>query len=74
MPAIHDYGDRALLIDCGSTGDVISLAADLRRDALSGVVDIVPGACTILVTVARPGQLSAVRAALAGYPMRAGQR
>ena len=64
---IHDYGDRALLIDCDSTGDVVTLAAALRHDALPGVVDIVSGARTVLVTVTGPHDLGAVRTRLAGY-------
>jgi KipI family sensor histidine kinase inhibitor len=69
MPAIHDYGDRALLIDCGSIGEVVTLAAALRGDRLPGVVDIVAGARTVLITVARPDQLGSVRTLLAGYPI-----
>ena len=64
---IHDYGDRALLIDCGSTGDVATLAAALRHDAPPGVVDVVAGARTVLVTVSGPDTMASVRSRLAGY-------
>lgn len=69
MPVIHDYGDRALLIDCGSIGEVATLAAALRDDGLPGVVDVVAGARTVLITVARPDDLGSVRTVLAGYPI-----
>ena len=69
MPAIHHYGDRGLLIDCGSTGAVIDLAAALRADGLPGVDDVVAGARTVLVTVTRPEDLAAVRTRLATYPV-----
>jgi KipI family sensor histidine kinase inhibitor len=66
---IHEYGDRALLIDCDSTGEVVTLAAALRHDGLPGVVDIVTGARTVLVTVAEPGALASVRTRLMGFPI-----
>ncbi len=66
---IHDCGDRALLIDCDSTGEVVTLAAALRHDRLPGVVEIVPGARTVLVTVAEPDSLASVRTMLLGYPV-----
>jgi KipI family sensor histidine kinase inhibitor len=69
MPAIHDYGDRAVLIDCGSTAEVVTLAAALRDELLPGVVDIVAGARTVLITVAGPGDSARVRARLTGYPI-----
>ncbi len=64
---IRDYGDRALLIDCGSTGEVATLAAALRRDGLPGVVDVVAGARTVLVTMSGPDAVTLVRALLSGY-------
>jgi KipI family sensor histidine kinase inhibitor len=64
---IRNYGDRALLIDCGSTSEVVTLAAALRQDGLPGVVDIVAGARSVLITVTAPGELGFVRTLLAGY-------
>lgn len=58
--AIRDYGDRALLLECRPDDDVASLAVALRNSAIPGVVDIVPGAGTILVSLTDP-----VRQALA---------
>ena len=45
---IRDYGDRALLIECGDI-EVLALAATLRQARLPGVSDIVPGARTVLL-------------------------
>lgn len=47
---IRDYGDRALLVECGCADEVLGLAASLRAAGLPGVTDIVPGARTVLVT------------------------
>lgn len=67
-PLIQNYGDRALLIDCGSTAEAVSLAAAMRRASLAGVLDIVPGARTVLITVSEPTALSSVRRRLDGFP------
>ena len=69
MARLLDYGDRALLIDCDSTGQVATLAEGLLRDRLPGVVDVVAGARTVLVTVGGAEDLGPLRAALAAYPM-----
>jgi KipI family sensor histidine kinase inhibitor len=47
---VRDYGDQALLVECESTGTVLAAADALRRAALPGVLDIVPGARTVLVS------------------------
>lgn len=51
---VLDYGDQALMLQCGSTAEVLAWAATLRAAALPGVVDIVPGARTVLVKLAGP--------------------
>lgn len=51
---IRDYGDQALLLECESIEQVLALAAALRDAQLPGVQDIVPGARTVLVTLADP--------------------
>lgn len=71
MPAIHEYGDRALLVDCGSTGAAVELANALSTDDLPGVLDIVPGAYTVLVTVTSPEELNFLRDWLSRCPMPA---
>lgn len=70
---ILDYGDRALLIECGSTGEVLALAAAVRSRRLVAVVDVVPGARTLLVTVSEPRHQQSVRSLLTDIPLpRAG--
>ena len=64
---IHESGDRALLMECGSTGDVVALADAIRRTLVPGVVDVVAGARTVLVTASGSSALAGVRARLAGY-------
>ncbi len=55
-------GDRAVLAELDDLAAVVALAARLRADPLPGVLDVVPGARTVLVTVGgrEPG-LDAVR-------------
>ena len=66
---ILDYGDRALLIECGSTGEVLALAAALREQHIDAVVDNVPGARSVLVSVAEPRHRMHTRRLLAGIPV-----
>ena len=54
LNTIHDYGDGALLLECPSTEEVLALAASLRAAELTGVLDIVPAARTVLVKLADP--------------------
>lgn len=65
---ILDYGDRALLIECGSTGEVLAFAAALRGAGLDDVVDIVPAARTVLLTLTEPRRQAAVRRRLETLP------
>lgn len=46
---VVDYGDRALMVQCGSTGEVLAWADALRAAAIPGMVDVVPAARTVLV-------------------------
>lgn len=64
-PAIRDYGDRAVLIECGCTAEVLAFAAAVERSALPEVLDIVPAARTVLVTVADTAAQRSVRTRLA---------
>lgn len=43
------YGDRALLLEVADTDEVIGWTTAIRDAALPGVVDLVPGARTVLV-------------------------
>jgi len=59
--AVVDYGDHALMLEFGSTADVLAWAAALRAAALPGVVDIVPASRTVLVKLDRPRHQGATR-------------
>jgi KipI family sensor histidine kinase inhibitor len=58
---VLDYGDQALMLQCGSTAEVLAWAAALRSAALPGVVDIVPAARTVLVKLDRPRHQGVIR-------------
>ena len=64
MP-VRDYGDRALLVECGSTAEVLALAEMMRTSRPAGVSDIVPGSRTVLVSLTEPVHQAAVRSYLA---------
>lgn len=66
MPEILEYGDRALLLECSGTDEVIALTAALADAALPDVTDIVPGARTVLLGLRATGLQPAVRTQLAG--------
>ena len=51
---IHDYGDRALLLDLDGTADVLAWCDAVREADLPGVVDVVPAARTVLLVLAGP--------------------
>ena len=54
LPAVHEYGDQALLLEFDSTAEVLAWAAKLHETDLPGVIDIVPASRTILVKLAGP--------------------
>ncbi|MDG5482373.1 5-oxoprolinase subunit B family protein [Mycolicibacterium gadium] len=49
---IRDYGDRALLLEFGSTDEVLAWSAAIRAAELPGVLDIVPASRTVLIKLA----------------------
>ncbi|OBF54500.1 allophanate hydrolase [Mycobacterium sp. 852002-50816_SCH5313054-b] len=51
---VYDYGDQALMLQCGSTAEVLAWVDALRAAALPGVLDIVPAARTVLVKLDDP--------------------
>lgn len=51
---IHDYGDHALLLEFGSTAEVLAWTAALHEAELLGVLDIVPASRTVLLKLAGP--------------------
>jgi KipI family sensor histidine kinase inhibitor len=58
---VLDYGDQALMLQCGSTAEVLAWGAALRSAALPGVVDVVPAARTVLVKLDGPRQQAVIR-------------
>ncbi|MEE6178761.1 5-oxoprolinase subunit B family protein [Mycobacterium sp. 050134] len=58
---VLDYGDRALMVQCGSTAEVLGWVATLRSAALPGVVDVVAAARTVLVKLDGPRSQGVVR-------------
>ncbi len=51
---IHDYGDRALLLEFDNTEEVLAWADAIRDAELLGVVDIVPASRTVLIKLVGP--------------------
>jgi allophanate hydrolase subunit 1 len=68
---IRDYGDRALLIECASTHEVLAVADALREAELPGITDIVPGARTVLVALTEPAHQAPTRTRLADIEVSA---
>ena len=72
-PTIMDYGDRALLLECGCGDDVLALTDAVRDARLPGVIDIVPAARTVLVTLGDPTLQATTRSRLAGIEVIAAE-
>ncbi|MEI7913921.1 MAG: allophanate hydrolase subunit 1 [Mycobacteriaceae bacterium] len=68
--AIRDYGDRALLVECDSTDEVLRLTEALRSQAWAGVAGVVPGARTVLVEVADGHAQREIRDGLSAMAIR----
>ncbi len=62
---IRDYGDRALLLECESTDEVLALTAALNEARIPGVLDIVPASRTVLLELAGPRDQAPTRQMLA---------
>jgi KipI family sensor histidine kinase inhibitor len=58
---VLDYGDQALMVQCGSTAEVLAWTTALRAAAWPGVIDIVPAARTVLVKLDGPRGQTLVR-------------
>lgn len=71
LSTVREYGDQALLLEFGSTAEVLAWAAAIRHADLLGVVDIVPASRTILLKLAAPRYLAPTRQRLA--KLRPGQ-
>jgi KipI family sensor histidine kinase inhibitor len=61
LSTVREYGDQALLLEFGSTSEVLAWAAAIRHADLLGVVDIVPASRTILLKLAGPRYLAPTR-------------
>ncbi|KRE57199.1 5-oxoprolinase/urea amidolyase family protein [Phycicoccus sp. Soil748] len=58
------YGERALLVELEDLAAALAVhALVLRDEALEGLADAVPGACTVVLVADTPASLPAVRAA-----------
>ena len=68
---VRPAGDHALLVDTGDQATAHRLNTALRASARPGLVEVVPGARTVLV-VADPGRVDLARLAdeIAGLPLR----
>jgi KipI family sensor histidine kinase inhibitor len=58
---VIDYGDNALLLQFDSTAEVLAWTDALGQAGLTGVVDVVPAARTVLVKLAGPSYQGAAR-------------
>lgn len=58
------YGDRAVLVELGSTERALAWVDALEADRPAGVVDVVPAAETVLVVLAEDAPVGRVREAL----------
>ncbi len=67
---VRRAGDAALLVETGDLGSAHRLHAAVRAAALPGVVDVVPGGETVLVTVdPRRSDLDRLAASLTALPL-----
>lgn len=65
LGTVHDYGDKALLLEFDSTADVLAWTEALRQAELLGVLDIVPASRTVLLKLAGPRYQAPTRQRLA---------
>lgn len=63
-PELLPYGDRALLVELGSTSEALAYAAALRSGPPAAVGEVVPAARTVLVVAADGIGVAALRQAL----------
>ena len=71
MTRVRSYGDRALLVDADDVATVHALDAAVRADPPRGLVDVVPGDRSLLLTFADGAAARAAAAAVAGLRPRA---
>jgi KipI family sensor histidine kinase inhibitor len=69
LQSVLDYGDQALLLEFGSTDEVLVWAQALRRADLLGVLDIVPASRTVLLKLASARYREPTRQRVAKLPV-----
>lgn len=60
MRTTRRVGDRAVLLEANDLDEVLGLAAAIHAEDLDGVIDVVPAACTVLVTTEPDTDLTAL--------------
>lgn len=63
---LRRYGDRALLLEVGSTRDVVAWSGAVREAGIEGLVDVVSGAETVLVVLEGPERVDEAAGRLRG--------
>jgi KipI family sensor histidine kinase inhibitor len=66
------YGDAALLVEVDGLPEVLALADAVRAEPPAGLLDIVPAARTVLLTVEPGSDLAAARHAVLALPVEPG--
>ncbi|BBY27561.1 5-oxoprolinase subunit B family protein [Mycolicibacterium sediminis] len=69
LGTVHDYGERALLLEFDGIAEVLAWTAAVRRADLPGVLDVVPAARTVLVELASTADVEPLRRRLATLPV-----
>ena len=64
--AVHDYGDRALLLEFDDNAEVLAFCEVLRAAELPGVRDVVPAARTVLLALDDPRHQATARGRVLG--------
>ncbi len=67
---VRDYGDCALLLECGGTAEVLAWTSALQQAELPGVLDIVPASRTVLLKLAAPRYQAPTRHRLSRLRLR----
>ena len=67
---VRDYGDCALLLECGRTAEVLAWTSALQQAELPGVLDIVPASRTVLLKLAAPRYQAPTRHRLSRLRLR----
>lgn len=68
---VRDAGDRGLLIDCADLREVLGLAAAIRAAEIRGVVEVIPAAQTVLLTLVGHADRPSIREQIASIEAHA---